>query len=129
MNIYDLGYNQTFEDYRQKNGLGSFMVGRVVSEHRESYLLKNDQGDFHSELLGNLRFNAESKSDFPVVGDWVAISEYDDSKAIIHAIFPRYSLLERQAVGKFGEKQIIASNIDYGLIVQSVNRDFNINRI
>ena len=28
-----------------------------------------------------------------------------------------------------GQTQIIAANIDYGLIVQSVNRDFNINRL
>jgi ribosome biogenesis GTPase len=27
--------------------------------------------------------------------------------------YPRKTLLERQAVGKKGEKQIIASNIDY----------------
>ncbi|MCP4550559.1 MAG: ribosome small subunit-dependent GTPase A, partial [Bacteroidetes bacterium] len=42
---------------------------------------------------------------------------------------PRRTIIERQAVGKFGEIQIIASNIDYAFIVQAVDRDFNINRI
>jgi ribosome biogenesis GTPase len=37
--------------------------------------------------------------------------------------------LQRKAVGKSGQSQIIASNIDVGLIVQSVNRDFSINRL
>ena len=32
-------------------------------------------------------------------------------------------------MGKFGQKQIIAANIDYGLIVQAVDRDFNVNRL
>ena len=32
-------------------------------------------------------------------------------------------------MGKQGEKQIIATNIDYAFIVQAVDRDFNINRI
>ncbi len=32
-------------------------------------------------------------------------------------------------MGKFGQSQIIATNIDFALIIQSVNRDFNINRI
>ena len=38
-------------------------------------------------------------SDFPAVGDWVAISEYDEGKALIHSIFPRNTIIERQAVG------------------------------
>ena len=63
------------------------------------------------------------------VGDWVAISEYDEGKALIHAVLPRHSILERKAVGKLGQAQIIATNIDVGLIVQAVNRDFSINRL
>ena len=79
--------------------------------------------------VGNLRFIAESRHDFPAVGDWVAFSEYDDDKALIHAIYPRNSIIERQAVGKSGQVQIIATNVDCGLIVQAVDRDFNINRL
>ncbi|MBN2236692.1 MAG: ribosome small subunit-dependent GTPase A [Bacteroidales bacterium] len=37
--------------------------------------------------------------------------------------------MQRQAVGKNSEKQIIATNIDYAFIVQSVDHDFNINRL
>jgi ribosome biogenesis GTPase len=48
---------------------------------------------------------------------------------LIHAVFPRKTSLERQAVGKHGEKQIIATNIDYAFIVQAIDRDFKINRI
>ncbi|MDF1673555.1 MAG: ribosome small subunit-dependent GTPase A, partial [Vicingaceae bacterium] len=66
---------------------------------------------------------------FPAVGDWVAISEYDENKALIHAVFPRKSILERKAINKDGHTQIIATNIDVGLIVQSINRDFSINRL
>lgn len=129
MQLEDLGYNQGLEEHRRNSGLDAFMVGRVTAEHRERYIVKNEQGDFDAELLGNLRFTAASRSDFPAVGDWVAIAKYDEGKALIHAVFPRYSMLERQAAGREGEKQIIATNIDYGLIVQSVNRDFNINRL
>lgn len=129
MNLEDLGYNQSLEEYREKNGLDGLMVGRVTAEHRERYLVRNEKGEFEAELLGNIRFTARSKSDLPAVGDWVAMVEYDEGKSLIHAVFPRYSVLERQAAGKFGEKQIIASNIDYGVVVQSVNRDFNINRL
>ena len=65
----------------------------------------------------------------PAVGDWVAVSEYDKDKLLIHAILPRKTIIERNAVGKYAETQIIATNIDYAFIVQTVDRDFNINRI
>jgi ribosome biogenesis GTPase len=42
---------------------------------------------------------------------------------------PRKSVLERQAVGKSGEKQIISANIDTALIIQSIDNNFNINRL
>jgi len=117
------------EKYRKEQNIDSFNVGRVISEHKERYIVKCEKGEFDAELIGNLRFTAEGRLDFPAVGDWVAISEYDEDKALIHAIYPRTSIVERQAVGKFGQKQIIATNIDYGLIVQAVDRDFNVNRL
>ena len=129
MILEDLGYTTEFENYRVENNLTSFGIARVITEHKERYVVKNETGDFEAELIGNLRFTATNRSDFPAVGDWVAISEYDTNKALIHRIFPRTSCLERQEIGKHGEKQIIATNIDVGFIVQSVNRDFNINRL
>ena len=129
MTLEDLGYNRQLEEYRRENFLHFSGVGRVISEHKERYRVKTDKDEFEAEIIGNLRFSARNRSDYPAVGDWVAISEYDDNKLLIHAIYPRKTIIERQAVGKIGEKQIIAANIDYGLIVQAVDRDFNINRI
>jgi len=129
MTLEDLGYHQEFEDYRQEQSLDAFGIARVVAEHKDRYTVKTVSGELDAELLGNLRYSSESRLDLPAVGDWVSISEYDDDKALIHAVFPRRSILERKAVGKLGQTQIIATNIDVGLIVQSVNRDFSINRL
>lgn len=129
MTLEDLGYNLELEQYRKSQNLDSFGVGRVISEHKERYVVKTPEQEYDGEIIGNLRFTAHSRSDFPAVGDWVAISEYDDNKVLIHSVFPRKTIIERQAVGKQGEKQIIATNIDYALVVQAVDRDFNINRI
>jgi ribosome biogenesis GTPase len=92
-------------------------------------VVKTPDTDYEAEILGNLRFSAQSRTDFPAVGDWVAMAEYDKNKALIHHVLPRKTIIERQAVGKKGEKQIIATNIDCAFIVQAVDRDFNINRI
>ena len=124
----DLGYSDKLENYRTEQNLDSFEVGRVIAEHKERYVVKTPVQEFDAELLGNIRFTAESRYDFPAVGDWVAFSEYDEGKALIHAIFPRTSVIERKAAGQSGQVQIIATNIDYGLIVQAADRDFNINR-
>ena len=129
MTIKELGYKEDLEKYRTEQNLDSFDLGRVVSEHKERYVVKTAMNEYDSELIGNLRFTAESRYDFPAVGDWVAFSEYDEGKALIHAIYPRSSIIERQAVGQKGQIQIIATNIDFGLIVQAVDRDFNLNRL
>ena len=129
MTLEDLGYNKDLEEYRKEHNLGSFEIGRITSEHKDRYTVKTAAAEIDAELIGNLRFTATTRSDLPAVGDWVAFSEYDKNKGLIHAIFPRKSTIERKAVGKLGQTQIIATNIDAGLIVQAVNRDFNINRL
>ncbi len=129
MTLEDLGYNEALEHYRKEQHLDLFSVARVISEHKERYIVKTSDGEYDAEIIGNLRFSATKRSDFPAVGDWVAISEYDENKVLIHSVFPRKTIIERQAAGKQGEKQIIAANVDVALIIQSVDRDFNINRL
>lgn len=129
MKLEHLGYNDKIEKLRIQHNLLDFESGRIISEHKERYIVKTEKGEFDAEITGNLRYTANTREDFPAVGDWVTISEYDDNKVLIHSVFPRKTIIERQAVGKQGEKQIIATNIDYAFIVQAVDRDFNINRI
>jgi len=99
MTIEDLGYDSELEKHRKELNLDSFEMGRVISEHKDRYIVKTKNTEYDAELIGNLRFTAESKYDLPAVGDWVAISEYDENKALIHAVYPRHSILERKAVG------------------------------
>ncbi len=127
--ITDLGFNNKLNEYRSNNNLESYNTGRIILEHKERYVALSEQGEIDCELLGNLRYGAQSRTDLPAVGDWVAINRYDVDKGLIHGVYPRTNVLERQAVGRTGEKQIIAANIDYGLIMQSVNRDYSINRV
>ncbi len=129
MKLEDLGYNNKLEKFRIDNNLKSFEIGRVVEEHKERYKVRTTTGEFEAEIIGNMRFAARSREDFPAVGDWVALITYDAEFAIIHKILPRFSIIKRQAVGQFGEIQIIATNIDYAFLVQAIDRDFNINRL
>lgn len=130
----DLGYNSFFESDRVKLGLEEFAVARVIAQYKGGYRVKNASGEYLAKITGKQLFEITSKEDFPAVGDWVALSEIDLRQAMIYKILPRRTLLKR----KYGDKnrtdqkletQIIAANIDVALIVESVDRDYNLNRI
>lgn len=129
MKIEELGYRKNLKKYAKEQNLDTFEIGRVILEHKDRYIIKTPDSEFEAELLGNFRFTAKNRYDYPTVGDWVAFSEYDDGKALIHALYPRTSIIERQAIGTSGQIQLIATNVDGGLIVQAVGRDFNLNRL
>ena len=129
MKLEDLGYNDKLRKFSVENKLSDFEIGRVIAEHKERYIVKTENGEYEAEITGNLRFTAKSRIDFPAVGDWVALTTYDAEFSVIHKILPRMSMITRQAVGQFGEIQIIATNIDYAFLIQAVDRDFNINRL
>jgi ribosome biogenesis GTPase len=129
MRLENLGYNDKLENFRIEHHLENFEIGRVISEHRDRYIIKTINGEFEAEITGNMRFNAKNRGDFPAVGDWVTLTTHESDFAIIHNILPRFSTIKRQAIGQFGAVQIIATNIDYAFLVQAVDRDFNINRL
>ena len=129
MKLEDFGYNEKLEEFRIENNLKDFEIGRVSSEHKERYIVITEKGEQDAEITGNLRFSSNNREDFPAVGDWVALTKYDSGASIIHKVLPRFSIISRQNVGQAGEKQIIATNIDFALLVQAVDRDFNINRL
>ncbi len=129
MKLEDLGFNSSLEKYILENKICPNEIGRVVAEHKERYVVRTAESEFDAEITGNMRFSAEGREDFPAVGDWVALTSYDPDFAIINSILPRFSTIKRQAVGQFGEVQIIATNIDYAFLVQAADRDFNLKRL
>lgn len=129
MELEELGFNQKLDKFRIEQNIDINQIGRIIAEHKERYIIKTIQDEYEGEITGNMRFSAMGREDFPAVGDWVNITTYESNFAIIHNIFPRFSVIKRQAVGKFGEIQIIATNIDCAFIIQAIDRDFNINRI
>ena len=106
-----------------------FLVARIVQEHKERYVVRSETGSVEAEITGKLRFTANSREDFPAVGDWVLIRQFDEQLAIIHEILPRRSVLARKSVSTPAEQQLIATNIDVAFVTQSLDANFNLNRI
>jgi ribosome biogenesis GTPase len=129
MELTDLGLTEELAEQIKEIDPAEFTVGRITQEHRERYIVYDGKGEYDAEITGNLRYSAVSRSDFPAVGDWVIMKTYNSDQAIIHRVLPRKSVLARQAVGKYGEIQIISTNIDTAFILQAINNNFNINRL
>lgn len=127
MKLEDLGYNTLFEFNRKKLKLDDFSVARVIAEYKGAYKVKNSTGEYFAKVTGKKIFNALSREDYPAVGDWVTIKEQDTRWAVITDILPRQTLIKRKYNNRNGI-QIIATNIDVAFIVESVGRDFNLNR-
>ncbi len=125
--LEELGFSESLKK-EHKQQYPTFGIGRITAEHKERYTVQTESTVLDGEITGHLRYSAESRADFPAVGDFVAIMPFD-GLATIHGVLPRKTVLERQAIGKKGEAQIIATNIDTAFIVQAADRDFSLNRL
>ncbi|MBL8029937.1 MAG: ribosome small subunit-dependent GTPase A [Candidatus Doudnabacteria bacterium] len=123
-----MGYNEFFEEGRKAMGLERFLVARVISEYRGGYKVKTGDEEFLAKITGKQIYNASSREDYPAVGDWVVIEKLNQDQAVVRGILPRKTILKRKSAGK-DEVQVIASNIDIVFVVESVNSDYNINRL
>jgi len=104
---------------------------RVVAVHRETSIVRDIDGDRPATVSGSFRFAALAQTDYPTVGDWVAL----DANDVIAAILPRRSVFKRMASdasrrgNRLDDEQIMASNIDVALLVAGLDNDFNLRRI
>ena len=130
MGLIELGYDDWFEQKRGEFRRPDCEVAKITRVDRDRYLVLNGETEVRGEPTGKLLFSADSGQDLPCVGDWVLVQYHNDGElAIIHAVLPRKSYLRRKSSGQNVDYQMIASNIDRALIVQSCDFNFNIRRL
>ena len=130
MTLSELGYDSWFQQKREELKKPELSVARITRVDRARYLVRNEYSELQAEPAGRLLFSADSNQDLPCVGDWVLVQYYNEGTlAIIHDRLPRKSFLRRKAAGKQIDYQMIASNIDVALIMQSCDFDFNLRRM
>jgi ribosome biogenesis GTPase len=127
--LKNLGFNQWFDSHLDDKKAEFHKVARVISVHKDSYMITNGDLEAYAQLSGHLFYTSDTALDIPTVGDWVYADFYDDDHAIIHGLMPRQTVLKRKAAGKSIDFQLIAANIDVALIIQSVNENFNLRRL
>lgn len=108
----------------------SLVPGRVIAEHRGSYVVAVSGGEVDAGVSGRFRYDAAGADDYPAVGDWVALELADGAgRAVIQAILPRRTRFVRPARGDVAAAQVLAANVDLVLLVTGLDHDFNLRRI
>jgi len=126
--LRSLGFDKWCEEtYGGRNE--NFSFARIIEVNRGNYKISDGNRETIAELSGKFLFTVENSLDYPTVGDWVVVQQFDDSFAIIHSLLPRRSVIKRLDPGKAVDFQLIAANVDYAFIVQSANANFDINRL
>lgn len=120
-----------FDSYIQNIDLNKYRINniaRVVSQHKQLYEVVTENKFIKAQVSGRYSFHVDEYGGYPVVGDYVTISN-DDDFAIINELLPRMTLFYRKDNWIKEGIQVLVSNFDTILICSSLNRDFNIGRI
>jgi ribosome biogenesis GTPase len=124
ISLEQYGWDTFFQPPQLKDDL---IIGRITSIQGFKYNVITANGEKEAELSGKLLHGA-STEELPKLGDWVTLKDYDTLGYIID-VLPRRNELSRKSPGARTEKQLLAANVDGALIVQGLDRDFNLMRL
>lgn len=143
MDLEQAGWDDAWETTFAPFAVAGRRAARVVAVHKETAITRTvDGADRPAIVTGRFRHEALATSDFPAVGDWVAL-EPDGPQtsaldpAVISAVLPRRSAFRRSAsdasrrgsAGTLADEQVIAANVDIAFIVAGLDNDFNLRRL
>lgn len=125
--LIQLGYDHFFDEARFKIDVDTEQLARVTAEHKGVYDVLCRAGAYRAAVTGKRMLSAVSRDDYPAVGDWVVIKNDADDTKVITDILPRKTTLHKKRGGR-DEAQLIAANVDVVFIVESIDRDYSLNR-
>jgi ribosome biogenesis GTPase len=105
----------------------SARVVRVVAQHRAGYEVHDGREVFAAQPDGRFLKRRIDPAERPAVGDFVTLD--DGEPPTIERILPRRSTLTRAAAGERYARQLIATNVDYVLVLTGLDGDYNPRRI
>lgn len=126
MSIDDYGWDEHFAKEWNALDTDGLFPGRIVADHGQMLRVAADLGE-----ISVARPVKRLEHDLQVaVGDWVAVgSSTANQPANIGFVLARKTKFSRAAAGIEVKEQIVAANADTVLLMQSLNRDFNMKRL
>lgn len=130
MTLEELGFSEWFADQIDPETEGDLEAVRVIAVHKGESEVSNGEQSCSAKMTGRLRHRAKSKLDYPTVGDWVLVKDFDDEHfGSIIRVLRRQSELKRKTAGRTIRYQLIAANIDTAFIMQTVGPGYNLKRL
>ena len=106
------------------------LAGRVTELRRERFTVITERGEVTAVLKGLFYHSAESRADFPCVGDFVLLQYNESGDSLIVKVLPRHSKFSRADFSghvasyvKTVLEQVVATNFDYIFILTSLKQD------
>ena len=131
MNIKDYG----LKDNLIKNIDENKIVARIITTHKDRYEIVCNNGQGFARIKRGCYYD-NPNSIYPTTGDFVLIEWNNSGDSLIYETLKRESSFSRTASSSDRKKelhnqheQLVAANFDYVFIMQSVNNNFNLNRI
>ena len=130
MTLEEFGFRPWFRDQLDPDNADGLTVARVTAVHKGACEVSNGEETQEAKTTGRLRHRAKSKLDYPTVGDWVLVKDFDhEDFGTIQAVLKRQSELKRKTAGRTVRYQLIASNIDTAFIMQTLGPGYNLQRL
>lgn len=108
----------------------SLVPARVALAHKGLYRVWGAGGEWLAEPSGLVRAQWLAPSDYPAVGDWVAVApRAGEGRATIAGVLPRRGMFARKVAGKRHDAQVIAANADIALLATAMGADFEPRRL
>lgn len=121
MKLENLGWNahwrEAFAPFAD-----TLIPGRVRIAYRDSFEVWTEHGERTATPSGKMRLGG----DWPVTGDWVALTPGGDR---IEAVLARRTAFVRRDPGEAMRPQVIAANADVALLVMALDHDYNLRRL
>ncbi|MBP2002402.1 ribosome biogenesis GTPase [Paenibacillus shirakamiensis] len=122
------GWNDQWNEALQQES--TLIPARVSAQYSHQYRIITSEGERTASVSGKLEYEAQRRSDFPAVGDWVLAEPLQgENSAVIRKVLPRFSAMSRKEAGNVVDEQIIAANVNWLFITSALNQDFNLRKI
>jgi ribosome biogenesis GTPase len=132
MNLKELGWNDFFaESFKSHDGAG-LIPARIISRQANLFMAFSEIGELKGKMTGRLRHECANGTDYPAVGDWVAVNGNAETGHMqINAVLPRRSQLLRANYndGEYLGDQVISANVDVLFITFGLDSEFNGNTL
>lgn len=130
MTLEEFGFNSWFLDQLDPDMAEGMAVARVTAIHKGACEVSDGERTREAKTTGRLRHRAKSKLDYPTVGDWVLVKDFDQGDfGTIQTVLRRRSELKRKTAGRTTRYQLIAANIDTAFIMQTLGTGYNLQRL